>query len=149
MSAGEQIEPAESIHFRILPERRLALVFARGSLTTYVLAEAMAMLYRAPQWQPGFDIVWDIRRISEWRIDWNDTRAFIELDREMSDLSGGGTDFVLVDNDLHFTNVETYAILSRGNPRRVVPARNIAAVAEPLQVPLDDLSRELDALRHP
>jgi hypothetical protein len=147
MNAAGLTDVPEQFSFRILPERKLVLIAVRGSFTTYVLADAMTAIYKSPQWQPGFDILWDLRRISDWAIDWDDMQGFIDLDRELAELSGDGCDVVLADNEIHLANIEAYAVLSRENPRSVVPAGDIGTAAKELKWSATELSEQLEELQ--
>ena len=147
MNAAGLTDLPEQFIFRILPERELVLIAVRGSFTTYVLADALTAIYKSPKWRPGFDILWDLRQISDWAIEWEDMQAFIDLDRELAELSGDGCDVVLVENELHLANIEAYAVLSRENPRSVVPASDLSAAAKELGWETTELSRKLEELQ--
>ena len=73
----------------ILPEARLALIEGAGFVTGSDIAEACLTMGRAPNWEGGFDNVWDFSAATQIDITPDELDEIVALTHTYADLVGG------------------------------------------------------------
>ena len=82
------------------PERRRALVEIDGTVTAAVVMEAMEELFGNPQWQPGYDGLWDCSGIQQLVMDPADLGALVALATSLAPRIGTGRGAFVLTRDL-------------------------------------------------
>jgi hypothetical protein len=74
----------------ISPQQRRGIVRLTGTIQGTTFMEAMEALYRSPEWQPGFDALWDARGVTELLLDERDVKAIVALMLDLTARMGPG-----------------------------------------------------------
>jgi hypothetical protein len=99
------------------PERRVVRVSLNGPVRGQQIAETITALYHDPQWQYGYDIIWDGTRITELTLESDDQRGFVSQQYQLARLSGPGRDVLLMVRPIDRMMSEIYATMAQGGPR--------------------------------
>lgn len=94
-------------------EHRVVRVRLEGRITGPLIADAISAIYRDPRWQKGFDILWNARGITELLFEAEDQPGFVELQRTMAALAGGGRDVILVSRPIDAAMAAAYKHMAR------------------------------------
>lgn len=79
---------------------RLGILTLSGTVDVHDLLEAMSTLYDRPEWQPGFDVLWDASGITELILGPTDIRTIVEVVRSRAVQIGHGRTAIVVFRDL-------------------------------------------------
>jgi hypothetical protein len=103
--------------YTIHSERRLARVTLPDSVVGSEIASTMLALYADPEWQPGFDVVWDGREIAELFLEPGDQLGFVRLIEDNLQRAGRGVDVIVVTRALDVAMANVYRGFARRGPR--------------------------------
>ena len=128
----------------VFPDRRFGLVQPRGDVDGDSMIRSARALLDLPGWEPGFDRVWDLRRVGRFGVDPADVPRLRALEAETRDRLGGArTVFVTDDRPVIALATRFYGRLVRPFGRSVVTCRTEAEALRHLpgdSIPLLDPS---------
>ena len=104
--------------YTIERHRHLARVTLSGIVRGSELARTVAAVYEDPQWEHGFDTLWDGAQIAVLLLDEGDLPGFVALQREYVHVAGPGRDVILVTRELDAVMARIYAAMARDEVRR-------------------------------
>jgi hypothetical protein len=101
-------------------QRRFSRITLSGRVSGDAIADTMRSLYLDPEWQYGFNTLWDGRRITELLFAHDDLKKFAELQFELVDHAGPGVDVLLMTRELDRVTAEAYAKFAEKSTRHAV-----------------------------
>lgn len=97
--------------FTIDALRRVATVSVAGNLSGRDLADTMNAVYRAADWQPGFDSIWHGQGIRRLSLEKGDLPHLVAQQRALQGLAGHGRDVIVVLRYHYRVLAEMYALM--------------------------------------
>ena len=85
---------------RIDPERRRGYVEIEGDVTKATVIDVARALFQHEGWVPGFDAVWDGRKITQLLLDEDDVAEIVAQSQALSERMGGGRAAVVVPREV-------------------------------------------------
>lgn len=82
------------------------------------IAETVSAIYYDPAWQPGMNILYDARGITELLMDHEDIPRIVAAQHEHAARAGQGVDVILVSRALDFAMAQMYEKMARGAVRQ-------------------------------
>lgn len=95
------------------PSHRLAYVQLIGRVNTRHLLEMTMYVLQHPDWEPGYNELWDGLRVTETQIDLEEIRAALEVDKDFEDQVGNGRVAAVVGRGLDHTIGKLYQGMAR------------------------------------
>lgn len=111
------------------PERRLATVRLTGTLQADDLKEAFAAMVGHPDFEAGFNSLWDLRGASAARLDFEALRDVVRAVATRKDARGRGKVAIVVTQDVDYGVSRVYEMLASGLPTVVNVFRTLEEAA--------------------
>jgi hypothetical protein len=102
----------------------IATVTLSGTVQGRDIAETMESVFRAFDWRPGFDILWDGSQITELLFEKDDLPSFVRVQQAFAHAAGDGCDIILVARKLDDVMAQMYTVLMRNQRRKVHVCRS-------------------------
>ena len=101
------------------PASRLGAVRLEGQVTGDQVAEVSLLLFRHPDWQPGFCELWDARGITELLVTLEEVRRVAAIEKEHLQRMGMGRVAIVVARDIEYYIGRLYTAFVRDTERPV------------------------------
>lgn len=105
-----------SVEFKIDSKQKLIIGIASGQLTHKDLLNIVDELVRHPDYDPTFNEIWDLRKVSELKTFFGETRQRVENEKALRKLKKLNRDALVVANQTHYGIARQYALLAQSIP---------------------------------
>ncbi len=95
----------------------------------------MEAVYRDPQWQFGFDTLWDDSATTELLLEHADLVSFVALQRKFAELSGPGRDIIAATRAVDQVMGQMYGVLAKRELRTTHVCRSLSEARQLLGLP--------------
>lgn len=106
-------------------QRRVATVKLSGTLQATDLKDGFAAMVSHPDFEPGFNSLWDLRSASLARLDFEALRDIVRLAATKRDARGSGKVALVVTADVDYGVSRVYEMLASGLPTVVGVFRSV------------------------
>jgi hypothetical protein len=113
-----------TIEYQLLPERALAVVHASGDVDALEILAEGARMFAESDWQAGFSILLDYRRITSFAADSEQIRKIVEQDSNNAPVLEGSRCAVVADKDYVYGLARMWEILSESSALQTMVFRD-------------------------
>jgi hypothetical protein len=106
-------------------QRRTATVRLTGTLQAADLKDAFSAMVAHPDFEPGFNSLWDLRGASAARLDFEALRDVVRAAGAQKDARGPGKVAIVVTHDVDYGVSRIYEMLASGLPTVVNVFRSV------------------------
>jgi len=120
-------------------DRRVATVRLTGTLQATDIKDAFSAMVAHPDFEPGFNSLWDLRGASAARLDFEALRDVVRAAAFKKDARGSGKVAVVVAHDVDYGVSRIYEMLASGLPTVVNVFRRLEEAEAWFQTPLTEI----------
>jgi hypothetical protein len=106
--------------YQIYPALRFGRVTFTGTVNGASIREAMTSLFNDARWEPGFDVLWDGRKVQRLLLEMKDVQEIADLTGMLREEMGEGRAAVITTRDVDYMSGQLLLARSRRRPGRVV-----------------------------
>jgi hypothetical protein len=110
--------------------RRVVIVTALGRVTGHQIADTLQAVYNDPNWQSGYDVIWDGSGITELVMEPPDIPALVALQRDLAPRAGQGRDVIIAHRAIDDMMAQIYIMAARS----VRPAQLARSLSEAFRI---------------
>jgi hypothetical protein len=124
--------------WEVRPDQRLGVGRLEGIVSGADVLSAAEAFFNDKDWQPGYRLVWDNRKIRKLAITPGDAARILGKAREVGKIIGEGRSAAVISADLRVIG-EHLIMMSGLDPENVRLFSSIEKAAEWLEVPVDEI----------
>ena len=114
---------------------RVAIIRKVGRVDALRLRRTIEALFNDPDWQPGFDTIWDDSETTELLLEREDLMALLALQNSLAHRSGTGRDVMASTRAVDQIMGQIYAVYAKHQHRTFIVCKSMAEARQVLGLP--------------